>query len=193
MFKRIFDVEKLFGSSFERLEDGYLFFPWRWGKGYWVSPDEYADLKLKFQQLLSWPSLVSVCLIPAIILPLGVLAAVEWGWWDATYWAMALTLAIFLFYFWQALAPQRLVFARDPIAPRRSKEAADQAIAGQIPWLLIIGPIVLLALQLWLNWDVAVRLFKRSPIFASILVMIFIVGVYLAYGVARVKWRQREN
>lgn len=193
MSKRIFDTEKLFESTFERLEDGYLVYPWRWSKGYWVSPDEYAGLKVKFRRLLSWQSLTSIGLAPAIILLLGAYAAIEWEWWNAIFWAMALVLSFLVFFIWQGLAPQRLVFGRDPIAPRRSRETTDQAIARQLPWLLIIGPIVLLTLNLWLHWDKAVRFANGSPIIALILVIVFVVSLYYIYGVARAKWNQEKD
>lgn len=191
MSKGIIDIDEAFKHACEPFEDGYLFYPWRWSKGYKISEEELESLKGWSRPINNWTFLITFSLAIPVILGLSLYLEISLAWDSALSWAMVavgLILSAFLAY---GLAPQFAVLGRKPVAPRRSAKKNDEIQARTTPWwLLIVLPVVLL-LQFVTNGKRWLEYAVDHPFIAIPFGAFVMFGLYICARVVREKLRQR--
>lgn len=139
MINKLFQLEKAFDAAFEPVEGGYSYQPWVWSKRYRVTEEEFQRLRSQYLSLSSGRStgiltaymVVAVVLLTILDLTLGVSDA-------ANRWIVgAILVPPVAIMFWLMFAPQRLVWGREPIAPRRTRLEQDMVAAKALNWFVI--------------------------------------------------------
>lgn len=128
-----------FMRSFIPIEDGYLYYPSRWSRGYLVTAEEYEHLTENWRKVAGfWGilKLVGIFLAASILLVLigGDVGSTS-GYDFATYGCIA---AVIAYLIWKSTAPHRLVRGRKPIAPPRTAKETEEQMGRALGWPMAI-------------------------------------------------------
>lgn len=141
------------------MDGGFLFYPWRWSRGYLVTEVEFRGLKAEYSNLLSWKRMGWLLLAMLGFSLVATISELTTGYdlLANPFIHIGFWVGIILPTLWSMLAPQRLVWGRNPIAPRlnRSEVLGREAhmhnwpfaiwLAAMSAWLTVIGVVVAMA------------------------------------------------
>jgi hypothetical protein len=186
----MFDTTKQFARQFRPVEGGYLYFPGRWGRGYFVSPEEYEKLCTEWRKAAGWSGIL--CLVGVfmlVVIALGTIAALlDLPQASIDGAELLLGVAGAAYFLWKASAPYRLVRRREPIAPKRTSHEIDGDLARTIAWPMAALLAVLSAWFVFLFALVALA----EPLLGVPLVLLFGVSAYFNGRTIYRKWVDRQ-
>ncbi len=158
----MFNTGKLFDTQFEPVEGGYRYHPWPWSKGYLVTEDEFQRTRAEYLSASSWRFMGQMALYLAAVSVVLAFATLSLGGTiKESDWVMYILIAPLIgLVIWRIFAPQRLVWGREPFAPRRTREEQDKHAAVAFGWLpialMIAVSVLWIALEAYLltneNW-----------------------------------------
>ena len=174
----MFDTGKLFDLQFEPIEGGYRYHPWPWSKGYLVTEEEFQLVRTEYLSASSWRfigllilGMIAILMLWTITMSSMGLPSEESEWVDY-FLGIALVGPIM----WRILAPQRLVWGREPIAPRRTMKEQDEYAAVSFGWPMIgfsaLAALLWVALGAWVAangswWGIAMIIIALPGIFRT--------------------------
>jgi len=182
---------RAFDKLFTPIEGGYLYYPLRWSRGYFVSAAEYEHLRERIGWLFDG-RLVATCVAFAVVaVVVQEIAAASYAVAglspDALVAITALPLISLLV--WNLCALWRLVRGREPVAPPRSALEVDRDFARAMSWpmtawglVMFTGPVVVGLLAL-----------TFAPLVAIPWTLLFGLAWFQFARAARAKWQMRKK
>ena len=185
--------EASFDWRFARVEGGYLYYPYRWSRGFLVTVEEYEAAR-ENHILQSHDTLFYVILLMMGIALFGASFA---GLASGEPWIFGLAVLIvggtIGYMIWRDRALLRQIRGRAPVAPRRSKREWDEAYAANFSWNIILWPWAYFLLLLLTRPQRLQDMPAEEPVFTVILAVIVVTGLYSFPGIVLAKLRQRRG
>lgn len=169
------DPVRAFERNFQRIENGYLYYPSRWSSGYLVTPEEYETLVSDWRKVAGLRALVvAVMAFGAATAALAYLLVALGSPFEAEYAGYAIACGLGGYLLWHSLAPNRLIRGREPHTPRRSGGEAERQMGQSLGSRTALS--IAFTSFCFTGWGVVLA-FER-PIIGMPLAMIFAVATF---------------